>query len=88
MSRQIDGMQQIQLRPTRSTSGNPAYFYQLFSAKAARTGGVVRRAVRDVENEIGRDALIAEVDRRGFHLIECAGQFIIICAPDHLTVHL
>ncbi|MDX8352900.1 hypothetical protein [Cognatiyoonia sp. IB215182] len=81
-------MKQIQLRETRFRPGNPAFFHQLFSAKAARSGGIVRRAVRDVEREVGRSAMIAEVERRGFHLLECAGQFIVICAPDHLTVHV
>lgn len=81
-------MRQIQLRTTRFAAGNPAFFHQLFSAKAAQKGGIVRRAVRDVEREVGRAALIAEVERRGFHLVECAGQFVVICAPDHLTVHV
>ncbi len=76
------------MRHTRFAKGNPAFFHQLFSAKAALSGGVVRRAVRDVEREVGRDAMIAEVTRRGFHLLECADQFVIICAPDHLTVHV
>jgi len=81
-------MQQIQLRSTHFTHGNPAFFHQLFSAKAVRKGGIVRRAVRDVEREVGRAAMVAEVERRGFHLIECADQFIVICRPDHLTVHV
>lgn len=80
-------MKQFQLRPVRFAQGNPAFFHHLFSAKAARSGGIVRRAVRDVEREVGREAMIAEAERRGFHLLECAGQFIIICASDHLTVH-
>jgi len=25
--------------------------------------------------------------RRGFHLIECGGQFIVICNPGHLQLH-
>lgn len=81
-------MQQLQLRPQRFPRGNPAFFHHLFSAKAAQQGGIVRRAVRDVEREVGRAAMVAEVERRGYHLIECAGQFIVICAPDHLTVHV
>lgn len=59
---------------------------QLFSAKAVAKGGVVRRAVRDVEREMGRAALEAEVRARGFHLIECGGQFIIICNTGQLRV--
>jgi hypothetical protein len=30
---------------------------------------------------------MAEVERCGFHLLECAGQFIVVCASEHLTVH-
>ena len=51
----------------------------IFEAKAARTGGVVRRKIAWVEREIGRDAFIAEVRARRFHLIEAGHQFIVIC---------
>lgn len=51
----------------------------LFSAKAVASGGVIRRAVRDVEARVGRSRLELEVRRRGFHLAECGGQFIIVC---------
>jgi hypothetical protein len=54
---------------------------QVFRAKAASCGGVLRRKVRDVEREIGRDALELEVRRRGFHLLECVGDFVIVCSP-------
>lgn len=80
-------MQQLQLRQTRFARGNPAFFDHLFAAKAAKSGGIVRRAVRDVEREVGRDAFIAEIERRNFHLLEYAGQFIVVCRSDHLTVH-
>lgn len=80
-------MQIVQLEPLRHAPGHPTWLDQIFSAKAARTGGIVRRSVRDVEREVGRDALLTEVARHNFHLVECAGQFIIICRPDHLIVH-
>lgn len=53
---------------------------QVFAAKAVTKGGIVRRAVPWVEREIGRERFVLEVERRGFHLLECAGQFIIICS--------
>lgn len=65
---------------------NTAWLHRLFAAKAARRGGVLRRSVRDVEREVGREALVAEVRARGFHLIECGGQFVIICNPGHMRV--
>ena len=51
----------------------------IFEAKAARTGGVVRRKITWVEREIGRDVFVSEVRSRGFHLIEAGHQFIVIC---------
>lgn len=66
----------LTLRPIEP---NESFFERLFSAQAVSRGGVVRRSVRSVETEVGRDALIAEVQARGFHLVECGGQFIIIC---------
>ena len=54
---------------------------QVFSAKAVDRGGVIRRATGWVDHEIGRDRFVDEVRRRGFHLFEGGGQFIVICNP-------
>jgi hypothetical protein len=51
----------------------------LFNSQAARDGGVIRRQVPDVERYVGRDVFLAEMRRRGFTVLENAGQFIIIC---------
>ena len=59
---------------------------EVFSAKAVRNGGVVRRSVRDVEREVGRGFFVAEVRTRGFHLIECGGQFVVICNPGQIQI--
>jgi len=56
----------------------------LFSAKAVERGGVVRRATVWVEREIGRERLIAEVQERGFCLLETQEQLVIICNPGPL----
>jgi hypothetical protein len=63
-----------------------AWLEEMFAAKAVTRGGIIRRAVRDVEREIGRAALIGYARRRGFHLIECGGQFIVICNPGQMQV--
>ena len=55
------------------------WILQLFSAKAAAEGGIVRRKVADVERLIGRTRFLAEAERRGFHVAENAGQFVIFC---------
>lgn len=64
---------------TLNTIAPDLYFRQMFTAKAARDGGVVRRSVRDVERIVGRDVFISEMNRRGFTTLENAGQFIVFC---------
>ncbi len=59
--------------------GPDLWIAQVFSAKAAQNGGIVRRSVTWVEREVGRARFEAEVRRRGYRMIECAGQFVIIC---------
>ncbi len=71
------------LRPQIS---NPGWCDAVFTAKAATKGGIVRRAIRDVDREIGREAFVREVRRRGYHLIEVGGQYVVICSPGQLTV--
>ena len=63
-----------------------AWLDTMFQAKSVLKGGIVRRAVHDVEREIGRAAFVSAVRRRRFHLIECGGQFIVICNPGQMQV--
>jgi hypothetical protein len=51
----------------------------LFTSQAAREGGVIRRKVRDVERFVGREPFLDEMRRRGFPVVENAGQFVIFC---------
>ncbi len=55
---------------------------QVFSARAAAEGGIVRRQIADVDRLIGRDRFLCEVRRRGFRVVENSGQFIIFCNQD------
>lgn len=56
-----------------------AWLLHLFSSQAAREGSVIRRKVRDVERYVGRDAFLDEMQRRGYPVVENAGQFIVFC---------
>ena len=60
---------------------------QIFAAKAVGRGGIVRRRVEDVERHLGRDRLVREVKRRGFHLVEVGGQYVILCNSGFMKVH-
>jgi hypothetical protein len=51
----------------------------LFASQAAREGGVIRRKTRDVERFVGREPFLEEMRRRGFPVVENAGQFVIFC---------
>lgn len=51
----------------------------VFSSQAAIDGGVVRRKVRDIDRFVGREAFVREMQRRGFTVVENAGQFVIFC---------
>lgn len=62
------------------------WLVHVLSAKAVATGGVVRRSIRDVEREVGRALFVQEVRRRGFHLVECGGQFIVICNQGQVRI--
>ncbi|MCY1127542.1 N-(5'-phosphoribosyl)anthranilate isomerase [Frigidibacter sp. RF13] len=52
---------------------------QIFAARAATDGGIVRRQVRDVERIVGRARFEAELRHRGYRAVENAGQFVIFC---------
>ena len=52
---------------------------QLFSARAAGEGGVIRRKIRDVDRIVGIEAFQAEIARRGFQPLVNADQFIVLC---------
>jgi hypothetical protein len=69
-----------------SLSDNEIWLRQLFSAQAASSGGVVRRNVHDVDRKVGRERLEVEVRRRGFHLLKCGNQFVVICDKNDLTM--
>lgn len=62
------------------------WLLQMFTAKSAREGGIVRRQVRDVERIVGRAAFERELRRRGYHAVENAGQFIIFCNNEPVRV--
>lgn len=76
----------MQMLPWHTKPLGQDWLDQVFRAKAAQTGGVVRRKIRDVEREIGRAALELEVRRRGYHMIECDRDFVIICSAAPLRV--
>jgi hypothetical protein len=58
----------------------------VFDAKAVARGGIVRRAMRDVERDVGRGYFPNEVHKRGFHAVGCGDQLIVICNPGSIRM--
>lgn len=55
---------------------------QMFDARAAQTGGLIRRSIAWVRR-LGLEAeLFAAVKRRGFRLYESETQYVILCRRD------
>jgi hypothetical protein len=55
------------------------FLAELFGSRAAATGAVIRRSARDIDRCVGREAFLAEMRRRGFAVVENAGQLVIFC---------
>lgn len=55
------------------------FLAELFSSRAAATGAVIRRNARDIDRFYGREAFLEEMRRRGFSVVENAGQLVIFC---------
>lgn len=70
--------------PGMMTQNQQAWLDRIFSAKAAQRGTTVRRAIRDVEDIMGREAFMAEVRRRGYSMVENGGQYVIFCNAEPL----
>lgn len=71
---------------TRIAPDADRWIVQLFSARAVAEGGIIRRSIADVDRLIGRDRLLHEVRRRGYRLVENAGQFVIFCNRDPIRL--
>ena len=68
-------MARVQARPVTRDE----WLVQLFSAKSAAQGGVVRRKLTDVDQICGRDLFLSEVRRRGYKAIINGGQMVVFC---------
>ena len=60
------------------------FLAELFSSRAAATRAVIRRNARDVDRFVGREAFLEEMRRRGFSVVENAGQLVIFCNREPL----
>lgn len=64
-----------------------SYIRSMFCSAAAKSGGIVRRRSADVRRVASHDALLQEVKRLGYHLIEAGDQYIVVCNVTKIQVH-
>ena len=62
------------------------WMHHLFSAKAAREGGVVRRQYRDVERIVGLEHFAREIRRRGYRAAINGDQIVVFCNREDVRV--
>jgi hypothetical protein len=62
------------------------WLQQLFQSRAAASGGVIRRKREDIERLVGWGRFTRELERRGYRAIENAGQVIIFCNQERVTI--
>ena len=72
--------------PSVHTSAANLWMRRIFDAKAARDGSTVRRSLRDIDRIVGLDRFLLEIERRGFHAVENAGQVIIFCNNERVKL--
>ena len=65
---------------------NKKWIGQIFAAKAAKNGGIVRRKVSSVKQYATVNELRAEVKARGFHMLRVEEQYLIICSSGNFRV--
>lgn len=75
------------MQPLVSTTDPEVWIAELFAAKAVSSGRVIRRNRAWVDREIGRERFMDEVRSRGFHLLETADQFIVVCHSGRIFMH-
>jgi hypothetical protein len=63
-----------------------AWIDQIFDAQQVNSGNVVRRNINDVNKYASMDELIDEIKKRGYHLVECGDQVLIVCNPGNIRI--
>lgn len=60
---------------------------QIFNARQAGTGGVVRRSVHDVQRYGSLEEIIERAQDEGWHVIETGDQIVVLCHTGALLIH-
>lgn len=69
------------LEPSKGINKDKNYWAeQIFDAKTARNGGVLKRLIRSVTKHSSEDKLIAAAKCRGFSVMKSDTHYLIFCS--------
>ena len=63
-----------------------SWIRQIFDARQARRGGIVRRSLASIAANASIFELKREVKRRGFHMVITGAQAVIFCHEGDLAI--
>ena len=61
-------------------------FKTMFESKTAKSGGVIRRKISNIQKYSSTQLLISYVRKRGFHIIQTGDQYVIFCNPGDIKI--
>lgn len=74
------------MQPLPDHMSSDRWVTQIFTARTAAEGGIVRRRMCDVERLVGRDRFLHEIARRGFRAVENCGHIVIFCNAEPVRI--
>lgn len=83
---QVDNSVLYRSARLKQIPSSKAWIASIFKARQASKGGILRRSIVAVNRFASESALVEAVRQRGFHLLECGGQYIILCNKGKLQL--
>ncbi|MGB3408721.1 MAG: N-(5'-phosphoribosyl)anthranilate isomerase [Jannaschia sp.] len=71
---------------TQTTHTPEKWLAELFNSTPVKRGRILRRPVSEVEEAIGRERFVDEINRRGYRALENAGFFVVFCNRDPIRI--
>jgi hypothetical protein len=65
-----------------------AWIDQMFDSNQARTGGVVRRSIHDIDKYTSLPDVLERAAAEGWHVVQIGDQVIVLCNTGDLRILL
>lgn len=71
---------------SKNPPSGDAWISQIFQAKVAKNGGLVRRKITSVEKHASEERLLFAVKKRGFHMVRIGDWYVVLCNEGDVKV--